>query len=176
MKILEHDRLRLRATRILNRDGLRAVLILFLFLLHFRALQDQLIGTRDTLQTAFDGLHIGIALFSVDLQVVLLNQQFQQLLDIPDSSNPIGMPCAFLKFKNRFINLKALCEESIAELQDKTIEAELIIDNNKFAILLFDASLVKSKFNNFSRIVWIISVSKICFSIRLNIAEVSEIV
>ncbi len=100
--------------------------------LEFR--EDQVIDTRNTLETVFNGMKNGVAMISTELKIVLVNQYFRELLasikKVPSVDSLVSQSCSTLSFDGQERSVVELCENALQTLS--LVAQEVCVSGQSF--------------------------------------------
>lgn len=96
---------------------------------------DQLIDTRDTLETIFNGMQIGVAMVSTELRIVLVNHYLTSLLTDAGASaseeSLISEPCSIINLPGQTPSVEELCRRCLQSLSFEEQDIEFTIAGQK---------------------------------------------
>ena len=97
---------------------------------------DQLIDTRDTLETIFNGMQIGVAMVSTELRIVLLNHYLLDLLGMTraetrSEESLISEPCSEINLPGQTPSIEDLCRRSLQSLSFEEQDIEITLEGQK---------------------------------------------
>lgn len=105
--------------------------------------EGQVIDTRETLETVFNGLQSGVAMISTEMQIVLVNQFYQSLVSSSTQTDTlVGNPCLRLNLPEQNPTVETLCANTLRSLDFQTQEVRVGSDRyfSQEAYPLFDSN------------------------------------
>ncbi|OFZ00531.1 MAG: hypothetical protein A2Z97_13095 [Bdellovibrionales bacterium GWB1_52_6] len=80
--------------------------------------EDQLLDTRDTLESVFDGLQIGVSMISTEMRLVIVNRRLMDLLgEFDDKARFISEPASLLNFSGQKPPVEELLRRALKSLR-----------------------------------------------------------